>query len=318
MSFAIECRPNNFDEIVGNTNSVQALKSACDSGKLPHTLMFVGKSGCGKTTAMECIKKYLHVDEINLHECDCGTMATMDNIRSFSEILDLAPLGGSSEPVVIVFEEVHRLRTNKRVQESLLYTLEHLKPNQYIIATTTNPEYLLPQFINRFSIYRFAELEKDELLEGLIRPILNKYNFSITRKDAELIYERSKGVPREALQLLYYLYTLPEGQRKLPEDNNINYTENPDCFDVLKELLFIKNNSLETYKEIINKTKQIEMTPEEVRQAWLCMLESYIINPKNTFTFNNACNLVEALKDSCVYGGYSILGKSIWYYIRSR
>ena len=48
MSFAIECRPNNFDEIVGNTNSVQALKSACDSGKLPHTLMFVGKSGCGK------------------------------------------------------------------------------------------------------------------------------------------------------------------------------------------------------------------------------------------------------------------------------
>ena len=93
------------------------------------------------------------------------------------------------------------------------------------------------------------------------------------------------------------------------------------------------------FDEIVSKDdRKIKLNPEikvdipEVKLNTAKMAENLKKFNETSFeSFKNAAEAMsnfgskasdliknEALKDSCVYGGYSVLGKSIWYYIRSR
>ena len=48
-------RPCTVDEMLGNPTNVNMLRKGLDEKTLPHTLLFTGDPGCGKTTAARII-----------------------------------------------------------------------------------------------------------------------------------------------------------------------------------------------------------------------------------------------------------------------
>jgi DNA polymerase-3 subunit gamma/tau len=50
MPLHIDYRPKNFDEIIGNTQTVNSLKSIVGRADRPRVYLLAGPTGCGKTT----------------------------------------------------------------------------------------------------------------------------------------------------------------------------------------------------------------------------------------------------------------------------
>ena len=79
MSLYLKYRPNSFDEMVGNEDVVQVLKSQLEGKQMPHSLLFHGPTGCGKTTLGRIVANELGAKGSDLREVDSADFRGIDN-----------------------------------------------------------------------------------------------------------------------------------------------------------------------------------------------------------------------------------------------
>ena len=60
QAIALKYRPKNFDQVVGQEQSVLALKNAISSGRIHHAYLFSGPRGVGKTSLARIFAKSLN------------------------------------------------------------------------------------------------------------------------------------------------------------------------------------------------------------------------------------------------------------------
>src|SRR3954470_21303415 len=99
-------RPDKWDEVIGNEDSVTSLRKvlAEDSS---HAFLFTGPSGVGKTTVARLAAKELGTTADNLIEVDAATHNGVEEMRDLAETLKYRPLGASNIKSIIVDECFH-------------------------------------------------------------------------------------------------------------------------------------------------------------------------------------------------------------------
>ena len=60
LVLARRCRPQTFDDIVGQEHVTRTLKNAIESDRVAHAFLFSGARGVGKTTAARVLAKALN------------------------------------------------------------------------------------------------------------------------------------------------------------------------------------------------------------------------------------------------------------------
>jgi DNA polymerase-3 subunit gamma/tau len=150
-------RPCKVDEVIGQETNKKVIKGGLDTGKLPHSHLFSGPPGCGKTTmariislavncketpgpdpCLTCVACSATLDHNNLdvQQINVGAYGNKGDIMKVIEDLPMAPF--MCEYKVMIFDEAHKLTS--AAQDALLTVIEDGYDHVYFIFCTPFPQ----------------------------------------------------------------------------------------------------------------------------------------------------------------------------------
>ena len=197
-------RPKSFEEVIGQDNSVLILQSFISNDSIPHSLIFCGGRGVGKTSMARIFAKAINSDEISKNpllakdidngksldviEIDAASNNGVDQVRELIESSQYSSLNCKYK--VFIIDEVHML--SKAAFNALLKTLEEPKPNVVFILATTVVEKIPITIKSRSQLINFTNLDTNFLRE-LIISISKEEKISIDEDSIDLICSEANG-----------------------------------------------------------------------------------------------------------------------------
>lgn len=211
-------RPLVFDEVVGQDQIIQTIRSQVKNKSMPHAYLFSGTRGTGKTStakilsrAVNCLtpdgenpcntceicKGILDESLMDIIEIDAASNNGVDDVRELRENVKYPPSKASYK--VYIIDEVHMLSTG--AFNALLKTLE--EPPHYVIfiLATTEPHKIPATILSRCQRFDFKRVSKEANMER-IGYILDQMSIDYETEAIELIIQNADGAVRDALSLL--------------------------------------------------------------------------------------------------------------------
>ena len=270
MSLYNKYRPSCFDEIIGNENVVAPLKSLLKKKEIPHAFLLHGESGCGKTTVGRIIATELGCKGNDYREIDSADFRGIDSVREIRKQSHYKPLEGKCR--VWLLDECHQL--SKDAQNALLKALEDTPKHVYYILCTTDPQKLLPTIKGRCSQHQVSTLTDEEMQE-LLKKVVAEEGETVKKGVYEQIIQDSQGHPRNALQILEKVISVPEDKR----------------IEIAKHAAEIQSQTIELCRALVQKSPWKKMKdilsglkdqdPEQMRRAVLGYCSSILLKGEN-------------------------------------
>jgi putative ATPase len=199
---AVRMRPRSLDELVGQESLLaegSALRAAVEGGE-PHSTIFYGPPGSGKTTlariiAGACRGAFEEVSAVNAGRPEVRAVIERASERRRA----------TGEPTIFFLDEIHRF--NKAQQDALLPAVEDGLVT-LIGATTENPYFEVNSaLLSRTQLYELRPLMPEHVRELLRRALSDPERGiadppEVSEEALELLTTRSGGDARVALSAL--------------------------------------------------------------------------------------------------------------------
>lgn len=209
-------RPCTVAEMLGNKTNMNIIKKGLDNNSLPHTLLFTGDAGCGKTSAsriiatalncedggsssnpcLQCIscRSILDHNAMNVIEINVGKSGGKDHVDSVVRDLPSAPFGTRYK--IVIFDEAHKL--TPAAQDLLLKVIEDGYHHVFFIFCTNHPEKLSDAFITRCNVMHFGRIS-GQLIFNMLENVAEFEAMTYKPEVLDHLAKESRGVPRNAL-----------------------------------------------------------------------------------------------------------------------
>lgn len=213
MALYNKYRPSDFDEMFGNEDTIEELQGIIAQHKddRPHSHLFYGPTGAGKTTLGRILAKKLGCHGADYIELDSADFRGIDTVRAIRRQVSYRPM--ESDCRVWLLDEAHAFTGD--AANALLKVLEEPPPHVYFILCTTVPQKLLPTIRSRCSQHPVTPLTEGQM-RRLLRRVVKAEDATLNKPIYEQIVKDSLGLPRRALTILeQVLYLPPERQAQV-------------------------------------------------------------------------------------------------------
>ena len=289
LVLARKYRPQNFDEIAGQSVLVTTLTNAIKNNKLHHAYILTGIRGVGKTTTARIIAKTINCAnvEIALQAKACGTCDNcksiaasrhqdvieidaasrtgVDDIREIIDSIAYAPVNASYK--IYIIDEVHMLSNN--AFNALLKTLEEPPAHVKFIFATTEIRKVPITILSRCQRFDLRRLDEKEIVEHL-KKILRQENFEYDLHGLELIAQMSEGSVRDALSLTDQALSANNHEKFLSSKvviKMLGLNDRAQIIELLEALLSGDfNNTLKKFHEIYATSSDILQIIEDLME----------------------------------------------------
>ena len=283
MSLYRKYRPKTFEEMIGNKDQIESLKSILDK-KETHSFLFTGEAGTGKTTAARICAQLLDGSDMSIIEINSANNRGIDTARTIIETLHMISIDGKT--TIYIIDEVHM--TSKDFQNAMLKPLEDTPEHVYFFLCTTNPEKLIAPLKSRCSLYKFTPLEYKQI-ERLLNIINRKEQLKVSKEIIEEIGDSSKGVPRTALVMLEMVTGMDEKEAMQLLSNGLA-EDNKEIIALCRELLS-KETSWKNITIIIKQLAGEDI--EKIRHSVMGYMSSVLLSGKN----NQAAKILDMFSE---------------------
>ena len=194
----IKYRPKRWKDVLGQDPTVKSLRDALGSRTRPHSFLFTGPSGTGKTTLARLVASELGINASNLIEVDAASNNGVDVMREIMAPLRYQGFGDSPNKAVIL-DEAHML--SKNAWNSLLKTVEEPPAHVYFFFCTTEANKVPDAIVTRCHSYNLRPLKYDDIMD-LLEYVREAEDLPTTNKVLQMIAQACNGSPRLALVML--------------------------------------------------------------------------------------------------------------------
>jgi DNA polymerase-3 subunit gamma/tau len=210
-------RPQNFNQMVGQSHVLRALVNALDENRLHHAYLFTGTRGVGKTTIARIFAKSLNCEQgvsaqpcgqcrscveiaegrhVDLIEVDAASRTKVEDTRELLDNVQYAPTRGRFK--IYLIDEVHMLSGHSF--NALLKTLEEPPPHVKFLFATTDPQKLPITILSRCLQFNLKRMPL-EMISGHLAHVLQVEGIAYTDPALTLIARAADGSMRDALSL---------------------------------------------------------------------------------------------------------------------
>ena len=238
MSLATKYRPASLAEMVGQQHIISTLQSEISNNDIKHSYLFIGNSGCGKSTCSRILANTLNA---NVVEIDSASHNTSEDMASILESVKIRPIGFDN--TVLILDEAHFFST--KAISKLLLLLESMPKYLYIIMCTTEGDKILDTIRSRCECLEFHSVSVADItkrIEFICEQ--EQYRCSDSRLLAE-IAKSGNGSVRQAIANLELI---------APEITIERVKTITDCsYDSFLNIIYnISDNNINGIVEILN------------------------------------------------------------------
>lgn len=264
-------RPKVWEELVGNSENIQQLKKFVASEKRPHSYLFTGGSGCGKTTMARILANELGADDLSIQEVNIADSRGIDTMREIIEKMRFLPVNG--KPRVYILDEFHRGTAD--AQSALLKPLEDTPTHVYFLLCTTDPQKVLKTIKTRCTQINVDFPDERELFKYLNK-VIKQEELPVEKVVIPQIIENCEGSLRQALVLLEQAAQVDGEEGQIKAITNTS-SDNAEVIALCRELLK-PNPSWGAISEILKSLKEQKIESESIRYAVLGYMTSVLLS----------------------------------------
>lgn len=198
--FHTKYRPKTFGEVVGQDSAASSLARVLESKDRPHSFLFTGPSGVGKTTLARIIGNHLEILRHNFIEIDAATHSGIDAMRKIKESAETRGLGDFKK--IVIIDECHSL--SKQAWQSWLKLVEEPPEHLYIVFCTTEAAKVPKTIKTRCAHYLLKSVQIKDI-EDLVTKVYKKEKTSesgLGRSELRAIAASADGSVRQSLVYL--------------------------------------------------------------------------------------------------------------------
>lgn len=228
LALARKYRPQEFDDVIGQSHITTTLKNAIATGRISHAYLFCGPRGIGKTSIARIFAKALNCKtgpaikpcnkctacveitrgaSLDVLEIDGASNRGIDEIRNLRENVKFSPSSGKFK--IYIIDEVHMLTTE--AFNALLKTLEEPPAHVKFIFATTQPQKILATILSRCQRFDFRRLSVLEIVAKL-KQILKDENITIEEEALYTIARSAEGSMRDAESITDQIISYTRGK----------------------------------------------------------------------------------------------------------
>ena len=287
----IKYRPKTLDEVIGHDAVVKSLEAMLMKSTLPHTFLFTGESGIGKTTLARILATEFECEPNNIVEIDAAVATGVDDMRALIETIQYQGFGETPNKLYII-DECHML--SKQAWGSLLKATEEPPAHAFFVFCTTEEGKVPDTIVTRCQVFNLKPLRNDDLMD-LLELVLVHENYGTPPNILKLVARSCHGSPRQALTMLANVADC------LDENEAAALLEAPmeskEIIDLCRALVS-GNLNWKTAQTTIKSMS--DQNPESVRIVMVNYLNACLINAKSERDVPRLLDMLANFSKPCI------------------